>query len=401
MMVFRDEGTFGVLFDHSTLSFEILPSVPRPVADRYIPPRLGFKGVDLLAAPVRVYLEVTRRCNLECTHCFVGSSPRGAVGMSTDSWIDLMLRMKDLHVLDLRFTGGEITTRSDWFELVKAAKDLGFCVSVNTNGVYPKSDDIVKKLSKLALEQVTISLDGLAKNHNKIRGDGNFEKSLCSLRLMYENRIKTRVNVVLTNENVQDASGLLEKVAPFIKEINFFFMRPVGRGQKNKGMMIGFEEYLRSAVEIEERRKDYPEIRILHREQVIKERAFQLPSQPHQSNHDRYLPSCATTMNISSDGRYWPHGYNTYQNRGLCLGKYPSDDLDEVWNRSKVIAEFRAWQARLLHRCERCPLFGRECPGSNIEMEIAVQAGTISKNPYCASPESSPELTLLRKSHSR
>ena len=349
--------------------------------------------IDIPSAPVRVYMELTRRCNLTCRHSFVGANPCGSDGMATESWIRLFTDLRKCRVIDLRFTGGEVTTRADWFELLCAAKDMEFAVSLNTNAVFEDQAETIQRLASLDLDQVTVSLDGLERCHDSIRGGGAFEKSLSSLAKMRSKGVKTRVNCVLNKYNVHDVPGILKLVSPYVEEINFFYMRPVGRAKQIASWMLDFDSYLVSARETLELQSTYPDVRIMHREEAIQHRS--LRSQLEAGSPPALLPSCITTMNISCDGRYWPHGYNTYQHQGLSFGGYPEISLSDAWMNGPKIEIFRRWQGLLLERCYRCHLFGSECPGANIEMEIAAQLNTIASNPYCASTEAAPNCPLV------
>lgn len=394
MKILRRHGSYGFLYDTETLKFSVVSGPPWPARDRDIDAAPSDQD-DVPSAPIRVYLEITRRCNLTCGHCFVSASPTGALGLNGRDWITLMHEMQRMGVIDLRFTGGEVTTRKDWHDILKAAKELGFAVSLNTNGVFDDTASVTALLAELNLEQVTLSLDGLRESHDRIRGIGNFAKTYSALLALRSAGVRTRVNCVLTTDNVSDVPELLDLVAPHVDEVNFFYMRPVGRARGIADKMLDFDRYLQSAVRTLACADQHPNVRIMHREQAIKERSFYDPSQPRPNQEHIHLPSCVTTMNISADGKFWPHGYNTYQSRELSFGQFPNS-LSLAWARAPQIQEFRKWQSALLARCKACSLFTKECPGSNIEMEIAAQLGVVEHNPYCTSEVPAPTLSLLQ-----
>lgn len=388
MKILREEVRFGILYDTDTLRFSLVPPGDSSEHGIFIPLTERPIRDDIPSAPVRVYVELTRRCNLTCRHCFVGSSPTASEGLSTDRWLELIDHLRGARVIDVRFTGGEVTTRSDWFRVLAAARAAGFIVSLNTNGVYADPQRIVSQIASLDLHQVTVSLDGLAAIHDEIRGKGTFDATVDALARLRTAGVKTRVNCVLATFNVRDVSKLLDYVAPYVEEINFFYMRPVGRALRLREHMLQYEEYAASTMQAPELRSRYPHIRILHQEQAISDRALVRPDIAAPTVE--HLPSCVTTMNISCDGRYWPHGYNTYQHPALSFGCFPQDGLQQAWLTSARADDFRGWQSELLTRCKRCSLFGRSCPGANIEMELAAQLGVIPANPYCVSAEAAP-----------
>jgi MoaA/NifB/PqqE/SkfB family radical SAM enzyme len=395
MRILRDEGSHAVLYDTTNLKFEVLDQKPWPDHDSY---RLGIprrQGSLVPSAPIRIYWEITRHCNLKCKHCFVTSSPKLSMGKSTEELMRMLHEMHKIGVIDLRLTGGEVTTRPDWVDLLREAKQLGFVLSLNTNGVYQDPDKTIDDLKQLGLDQVTVSLDGLKDAHDSNRGDGMFEKTFAALCTMKAAGIRTRVNCVLTSINQKDALLLLDQCKPLVEEINFFWMRPVGRGRKLLNQMIDFETYQSSADQILNV-QSITDVRIMHREKAIAEQAIRNSG---NSCIDRQkivksLPAGFTTMSISAEGGYWIHGYNMYQDKRLCFGRFP-DDLESAWHDAPVLAKLRKWQDDLLARCSGCEIFGVTCPGDNLEMEVAVQLGVLDQNPYCTNNSAVPRLELL------
>jgi len=202
MIIFREEHFGGVLFDTDTLRYSLIEGRPATKPDRILLAQELPSRRDILSAPVRIYFEITRRCNLSCTHCFVSSSPRAPEGMPTSRAIALLDHMHDMNVIELRITGGEPTTRDDWFQLLSHAQALGFIVSLNTNGVYAEGQRTIDQLLALNLAQVTISIDGIEGGHDQIRGPGTFAASMSSLRKLYAGGACVRVNTVLTRDNI-------------------------------------------------------------------------------------------------------------------------------------------------------------------------------------------------------
>lgn len=91
---------------------------------------------ELLYSPIRVYFETTRICNLRCRHCFNSSGKGDPNEMLMDEIFRSLEGMRQDHIFDIRFSGGEFTMQPDWYEILKRAKGLGFGISVNTNGVF-------------------------------------------------------------------------------------------------------------------------------------------------------------------------------------------------------------------------------------------------------------------------
>jgi MoaA/NifB/PqqE/SkfB family radical SAM enzyme len=58
----------------------------------------------LLVAPIRVYYEVTKRCNLRCKHCFNISGIETKSELSASEVINILHGLKQNGVIDIRFT---------------------------------------------------------------------------------------------------------------------------------------------------------------------------------------------------------------------------------------------------------------------------------------------------------
>ena len=111
--------------------------------------------------------------------------------MNTEEMMQCLEGLRKDNIFDLRFTGGELTVRTGWFDVLKSAKDLGFTVSVNTNGVYKNFDETINKLVSLDLDQITVSIDGNKEHHESIRGKNTFDKSMRTLQILKGSRGKT------------------------------------------------------------------------------------------------------------------------------------------------------------------------------------------------------------------
>lgn len=106
-------------------------------------------------------LEITARCNMNCTFCFAEPDGRKDPALEeVTQWIDdLTVPGKTL----LQLSGGEPTVREDLPEIVAYAKKAG-CkyVQLNSNGLRLSEDeDFVRKLSEAGLSFVFMQFDGV------------------------------------------------------------------------------------------------------------------------------------------------------------------------------------------------------------------------------------------------
>jgi radical SAM protein with 4Fe4S-binding SPASM domain len=104
--------------------------------------------------PLDVSLELTRRCNFRCRHCYI---PDFHVpdDVSTARLLALLEELAEMGTLFLALTGGEPLLRRDWDVVARRARELGFQVTLLTNGSLV-DDRAADTLAELAV-QVQIS----------------------------------------------------------------------------------------------------------------------------------------------------------------------------------------------------------------------------------------------------
>lgn len=80
------------------------------------------------------WLEVTGRCNLDCTHCYADSSPRGTHGtMTAADWTDTITQLADMGTRDVQFIGGEPLLHPHIERLIVHARTAGLTVELFSN----------------------------------------------------------------------------------------------------------------------------------------------------------------------------------------------------------------------------------------------------------------------------
>ena len=83
--------------------------------------------------PLDVSLELTWRCNFRCHHCYIPDFD-APDGVSTPRLLELLEELVAMGTLFLTLTGGEPLLRRDWDVVARRARELGFQVTLLTNG---------------------------------------------------------------------------------------------------------------------------------------------------------------------------------------------------------------------------------------------------------------------------
>ncbi|MBF0134661.1 MAG: heme d1 biosynthesis radical SAM protein NirJ [Magnetococcus sp. DMHC-1] len=187
--------------------------------------------------PVIVW-NLTRRCNLNCLHCYSSSSDRDFSGeLTTQEAMDLLTDLQQCRVPALILSGGEPLLRHDLFDLVRMAKSLGFYLGLSTNGTL-LSPAVAERLAQAGFNYVGISLDGLREQNDHMRGDaGAFDRALAGLRACREQGVKAGLRFTLTEANAADFSALLDLATrEGVERIYLSHLNHAGRGQANLQM---------------------------------------------------------------------------------------------------------------------------------------------------------------------
>jgi MoaA/NifB/PqqE/SkfB family radical SAM enzyme len=114
--------------------------------------------------PYLVALNLTKRCNLKCNHCYLDATTKAAGGddeLSTEECYRLIEQIAEVNKgCLLVITGGEPLVRPDILDIARYAVKLGFMVVFGTNGMLI-NDQLAKTLVEIGVMGVGISIDSL------------------------------------------------------------------------------------------------------------------------------------------------------------------------------------------------------------------------------------------------
>lgn len=83
--------------------------------------------------PLEVLIELTHRCNFHCAHCYLPDRP-AARTLPTVRLLELLEELAGMGTLFLGLSGGELFLRPDWAVIARRARQLGFHLTILTNG---------------------------------------------------------------------------------------------------------------------------------------------------------------------------------------------------------------------------------------------------------------------------
>lgn len=182
--------------------------------------------------------EMTHGCNMRCQHC--GSS-------CAQPYLDEMTTKECLHVCDelinmgvkfVTLTGGEPTTKKDWYVIAEKLSKAGIYTNIISNGWFVE-DDLVEKIKQAGIAICAISIDGVKETHDKIRKEGSFEKDLLALKKLKYHGVQTMVATTINNENIEE----LDEMYDIFSEIGVDFWQlqitlPMGNFLKQQTLFV-------------------------------------------------------------------------------------------------------------------------------------------------------------------
>src|SRR5712672_1216583 len=149
-------------------------------------------------APLEVSIEVTRRCPLECKHCY-NNLPMGDVAarnreLSKEEHFQLLDQLVDVGAFWLLYTGGEIFARRDFLEIYAYAKQKGFLITLFTNGTLI-TERIADFLAELRPFVIEITLYGATREtyEELTRVPGSYDKCLRGIDLLLERNLPLKL----------------------------------------------------------------------------------------------------------------------------------------------------------------------------------------------------------------
>ncbi len=191
--------------------------------------------MDFNSRPILVFWESTKACLLKCKHCRAEAIEKPLPGeLSTDEAKKFILSLKDFGkpYPVLIITGGDPLMRNDLIEIIEFLNSNGIPFALAPSVTKNLNNENLENLAKHGLKSVSISLDGIGKTHDEIRGIINhYEETIRAIENLKEIGIKIQINTTVMKNNFMD----LPEIASLLKKYGIdtwevFFLIKVGRG---------------------------------------------------------------------------------------------------------------------------------------------------------------------------
>lgn len=201
-------------------------------------PAEPYKGRNALLQGTRLrelWFHITDRCNLACAHCLFAASARTTQEMDAD---EILARGAEAAAQGCRvfaLTGGEPTIHPQFRRIVQGLLSHEEShVVVLTNGM-----TLQRVLAGVDWDwkrvHLQISVDGLARGHDKIRGEGTFSHLTGELEHLRARKIPFTLSMCVNRDNLDDMPGLAEFAADHgAGNVHFMWYFVRGRGKSDR-----------------------------------------------------------------------------------------------------------------------------------------------------------------------
>lgn len=205
----------------------------------------------------KLRLALLDACNFRCVYCM----PQNPVFLPNDKLMGreqinyLASNLVDLGIDEIRLTGGEPSLRPDFMDIVKDLSKLELeKLGLTTNGLHLTR--FLPELRKTNCKNINFSLDSLNKyGFQAMTGSKEFEKVLESVFMAKELGFNVKVNSVLMEGiNDKEIEDFIEFSAKYDIEVRFLELMRIGPARDR------FDEYFVSASDVIRRLEKFSDI---------------------------------------------------------------------------------------------------------------------------------------------
>jgi len=197
-----------------------------------------------LRIPLSGTFELSPVCNFACRMCYVRKSreevqrsPREI--MTLEDWRAIAREARNAGMLELLLTGGEPLLWPDFWTLYEELVDMGFLVSINTNGSLIDGAAI-RRFCQKPPQKINITLYGASdETYRQLCGTGGvFSKVDGAIRGLMDVGIPVKLNCSLTPANAQDLDWIVEYAAErnTVLSVSTYMYPPVRRDPSQIGV---------------------------------------------------------------------------------------------------------------------------------------------------------------------
>lgn len=170
--------------------------------------------------PIKVGLEITDKCNLNCCHCYLTGGSHSVISLSEAK--SILDQIAEASCLFLTLTGGEPLTNKDCLDIMQYANEKAFSIRLLTNGtlITPKVADRIQTADHTAVD-VTVFGAAAITHDNFTHVKGSFNATIRGIKLLVARGVRTSMKVVAMNFNFPEMNRMRQLAERLGVEVNF------------------------------------------------------------------------------------------------------------------------------------------------------------------------------------
>jgi len=296
------------------------------------PPYRGRAAHLQLTTLKECWFHLTNRCNLACTHCLFDASTARTESLAPELLEKGITAARQLGCKLFLFTGGEPFLYPDFATvLADLLKDPTNHAVVLTNGMLLENN--LAWLQKLPQDRLhlQVSLDGLEKSHDQLRGPGAFKLLLANLEKGRAAGLAITLSMAVNRANLSELADLVDLAAA--RQIsNLHLLWHFVRGNGSQRQFVDPAEILPELIKAQERAEQHG-ITIDNLE-TLRGQIFSTPGTRHDLSNTGW-----ESLAIGPDGSIFPSPALVDVAELRC--GHLSDGLEQVWRHSPVLGQIR------------------------------------------------------------
>lgn len=211
----------------------------RPALTEYL-----YTKASRLKIPLNGTFELSPVCNFSCKMCYVRKTREEVQDslramMTLDDWREVARKAEKAGMLELLLTGGEPLLWPDFWTLYEELVDMGFLVSINTNGSLIDEDAILR-FRQRPPHKINVTLYGASdETYKRLCGiSGVFSKVDAAIKGLMDAGLTVKLNCSLTPDNAQDLDWIVDYAAQrnTVLSVATYMFPPVRRDPSQIGV---------------------------------------------------------------------------------------------------------------------------------------------------------------------
>lgn len=184
----------------------------------------------------QVYIEITKKCNLNCPYCFNNSGNSVSSEIELNEILDIV-RITAKPGIEYIISGGEPLIRNDLYKLCKSISEYGYPVAILTNGTL-LNDVIIDQLGGMVRWQISLGALLCEKMNNTYKGALNTVINNIKYLVQQGFREKITVAITIVKENIKQLDNIIDMLSELgVANILLTFVGKRGRAIREWGKM--------------------------------------------------------------------------------------------------------------------------------------------------------------------